>query len=266
MIEIEYVKPASLVAYTENARVHPRAQLDQIKASISEFGFTNPILVDKDNMIIAGHGRHQAACELGLGKVPCIRLEHLTEEQKRTYILADNKIAENAEWDESLLAQELSFLNSLGDTTQLDLTGFSADDLDILLDSDYPESGEPLEDEDDNPYTTKVVSPIYEPKGVQPKVEELSNNSKTLDLLASIEKIELPEDVEDFLVAAAMRHTKFNYEAIAEYYAHAGKEVQELFEDSALVIIDFNKAIENGFVRMSQTFADLHGEANDENE
>ena len=110
---IEQVPVGSLKPYDRNARIHSPKQIAQIAASITAFGFNNPVLIDKNGGIIAGHGRVEAAKLLGLDTVPCVRLEHLSESQKRAYILADNKLAENAGWDPEILKIELQHLTSL---------------------------------------------------------------------------------------------------------------------------------------------------------
>lgn len=113
--EIEYKPTADLIPYARNARTHSEAQVNQIAASIKEFGFNNPVLIGEDNGIIAGHGRVLAAQKLGLERVPCLRLGHLSETERRAYVLADNKIALNAGWDEAMLALEVKDLAELGD-------------------------------------------------------------------------------------------------------------------------------------------------------
>jgi ParB-like chromosome segregation protein Spo0J len=134
-LKIEYRSLDSLVPYAKNPRTHSDEQIAQIAASIREFGFTNPILIDSRQGIIAGHGRLAAAKELGLEKVPCIDLSHLSEAQKRAYIIADNKLALNAGWDDELLRLELTDLKELG--VNLDLTGFDPMELaDIMLGDD----------------------------------------------------------------------------------------------------------------------------------
>jgi hypothetical protein len=110
-------------------------------------------------------------------------------------------------------------------------------------------------------YTRKVVSPVYEPKGEKPDVSELCDLGKVEELLAEIEAADLPEDEKEFLRRAASRHAVFNYEKIAEFYAHAPKKLQTLMENSALVIIDFGKAIEKGFVTLSEKIADVYRES-----
>ena len=126
-LAIEYRQVDDLIPYARNARTHSDQQVAEIAASIREFGWTNPILVDGDNGITAGHGRVLAARKLGLESVPVIELSHLTPIQRQAYILADNKIALNAGWDDELLALELADLADVG--FDVDLTGFSEDEI-----------------------------------------------------------------------------------------------------------------------------------------
>jgi hypothetical protein len=136
----------SLAPYARNARTHSAEQVAQIAASIEEFGWTNPVLVGADGTIIAGHGRLMAAKRLGMAEVPVIVLDHLTEAQRRALVVADNKIALNAGWDEELLAAELRELRDDFDY-DLGVTGFSDEELDaLLLDDEPPAAG--LTDED----------------------------------------------------------------------------------------------------------------------
>lgn len=121
----------ALIPYAHNARTHSDAQVAQIAASIKEFGFTNPVLIDGDNGIIAGHGRVLAARKVGMATVPCIELAHLTDTQRRAYILADNKLALNAGWDVELLGLELADLQAMD--FDVSLAGFDADELAELL-------------------------------------------------------------------------------------------------------------------------------------
>lgn len=120
-----------LIPYANNPRTHSPEQIAQIARSIQEFGFTNPVLIDGKGGVIAGHGRLMAARELGLSTVPVVKLAHLTEAQKRAYIIADNKLALNAGWDEELLAQELQALDING--FDLELTGFAGNEIEALL-------------------------------------------------------------------------------------------------------------------------------------
>lgn len=132
------LKPVTwLKPFDGNARTHPPEQLDEIAASVTAFGFTNPILAQADGTIIAGHGRLEAVTtRLDWDEVPVIILDHLTPEQARLLVLADNKIALNAGWDEEKLAEELLALETMG--LSLELTGFSQDELDEYLGEDPP--------------------------------------------------------------------------------------------------------------------------------
>jgi DNA modification methylase len=123
---------AALKPYARNARTHSRKQITKIAASIERFGFVNPVLIDEDHQIIAGHGRVAAAKRLGLTEVPVLRIEHLSEEEKRAYILADNRLAEDAGWDQELLAIELQGL--IDCDFAIEVTGFEACEVDIVLD------------------------------------------------------------------------------------------------------------------------------------
>ena len=133
-----------LIPYARNARTHSKEQILQLRSSLREFGFVNPIIVDKDLNIIAGHGRVLAAKAEGLSEVPCVFAEHLTDAQKRAYILADNRLALNAGWDEELLALEFGELKDLG--FDLELTGFGLDEIEKLFAAD----GKDVQDDDFN--------------------------------------------------------------------------------------------------------------------
>jgi DNA modification methylase len=129
---VEFVSLSSLRPYNRNARTHSKKQIRQIAASIGRFGFTNPVLISDDGEIIAGHGRVEAAKLLNMQRVPTLRLSHLSEAERRAYILADNKLAQNAGWDRELLALELQGLIDLD--FDVELTGFSLAEAEIVLD------------------------------------------------------------------------------------------------------------------------------------
>ena len=143
---IEKISVDKLIPYARNARTHSDEQVAQIAASIREFGFNNPILIADDNTIIAGHGRVMAARKLGLTDAPCIRLSHLSETQRKAYILADNKLALNAGWENSLLSVELEEL--IGSGFDISLTGFTQEEIDALKPIEVTEG---LTDEDATP-------------------------------------------------------------------------------------------------------------------
>lgn len=137
-LNVEYRNVEALIPYVRNPRTHSEAQIAQIAASIAEFGFTNPILVGIDGIVVAGHGRLAAAKKLGLENVPVLVLGHLTSTQRRALVIADNRIAENAGWDEAMLRIELEALQLEG--FDLDITGFDADALAELIAVDEPDN------------------------------------------------------------------------------------------------------------------------------
>lgn len=159
-LRVEYVAVGSLIPYARNSRTHSDAQVAQIAASIKEFGWTNPVLVDEQQTIIAGHGRVLAAQKLGLDSVPTIALTGLTEAQRRAYVIADNRLALNAGWDEEMLALELQDLAAEGFDT--DLLGFDPDELDAMLNPTQVTDG--LTDEDAVPDAS--VEPVTKPGDV----------------------------------------------------------------------------------------------------
>lgn len=246
--EIVWRDVDTLTPYARNTKKHPRQQVDKISGSIAEFGFDQPIVVDGHGVIIKGHGRREAAIRLGIKQVPVIVRTDLSDAQIRAARLVDNRSNES-EWDLDMLALEIRDLK--GAEFDCDLLGFEAKELEAF--------GDRVEgNEDDGAYTKKIEAPIYEPKGERPPVESLVSFEKTNKLVEEIEASKLPEAEKDFLLAAAARHAVFNYERIAEFYAHASPELQNLMERSALVIIDFEKAIENGFVALSEKIAEAY--------
>ena len=146
--KIELWNLARLIPYDKNAREHSPEQVAQIAASIVEFGFLNPILVDSNDGIVAGHGRLSAAKELALDVVPVVVLDHLTENQKKAYILVDNKLAENATWNEDLLAEEIIKLN-LQDF-DLNILGWTDEELKALQEDGWASDIEDVEKNEEN--------------------------------------------------------------------------------------------------------------------
>lgn len=241
--KIEQLSVEKLIPYAANSRTHSDAQVAQIAASIKEFGWTNPILVDSDNTIIAGHGRLLAARKLGMKEVPAIVLDHLSKSQQRALVIADNQLALNAGWDMDMLKAEIEDLQL--DDFNISLLGFDASQLAEMFDDDIKDVS------NEDPYTAKIKSPIYEPQGEKPEIKELYDDTKTAELIAQIKASKLSEKEKQFLLLAASRHIVFDYAKIANFYAHSEVECQELMENSALVIIDFDKAIANGFVKLT---------------
>jgi DNA modification methylase len=155
LLAITYRAVADLKPYARNARTHSRKQVKQIAAAIKEFGFTNPVLIDESDQIIAGHGRVAAAKLLGLAEVPTLQLSHLSPTQKRAYIVADNRLAEKAGWDKEILAVELQGL--LDDGFEVILTGFEVPEVDVVLDR-AAEAKSDRDRDDEVPSTGSAVS------------------------------------------------------------------------------------------------------------
>ena len=180
-MKIEQVKLDALIPYARNSRTHSDTQVAQIAASIKEFGFTNPVLIDETGSIIAGHGRVMAARKLAITDVPSIRLTHLTEAQKKAYIIADNKLALNAGWDDEMLAVELTDLKDMG--FDLDLTGFSTDEIEALL---APAGTEGLTDEDAVPEVPEAPVTVLGDVWLLGKHRLLCGDSTSID---AVEKL-----------------------------------------------------------------------------
>ncbi len=144
---VEHIAICDLKPWAHNARTHSKKQVRQIADSIEQFGFTNPVLIDEGGTILAGHGRVEAAKLLDMREVPCLRFDHMTEAEKRAYVLADNKLALNAGWDEDLLAAELGALMSDDLDFDVELTGFSIPEIDNLMEAVAPEEeGNPADE------------------------------------------------------------------------------------------------------------------------
>jgi hypothetical protein len=239
-----------------NVRIHPERNLAGIKASLARFGQQRPILVDASGIIRAGNGTHAAAMELGWDTIAIVRTT-LKGSEATAYAIADNRTAELAEWDDTALADTLRALQS--EDFDLDAVGYTGDEVDALIER----LGSELLPGDDAPeglaenYTRKIEAPIYKPTGERPAITDLFDNRKTAELVQEIEAADLPADLAVFLKLAAERHTVFHFRNIAEFYAHADRPTQDLMERSALVIIDFDKAIANGFVHMTERLMSL---------
>jgi hypothetical protein len=236
--------------HPKNHNTHPRDQIERLAKILEYQGFRYPVKVSKlSGYITSGHGRLEAAKANGWTEVPVNFQDYEDETQEYADVQADNAIASWAALDLSRINADLG---ELGPDFDLDLLGIK----DFTLDGSEKE-------QEENPYTSKIEIPIYEPKGEKPKVAELVDDAKTKTLIERINKAEgLPSDLKNFLLKAAERHLVFNYEKVAEYYAWLRTEANpaaELFEESALVIIDFDKAIENGFVKLTTDLATQYG-------
>lgn len=245
-----------------NYRIHNDRNKRVIRKSLEECGAGRSILVDKDNYLIAGNGVYKEAQELGIpvrvietdGKelVVVKRNDLSSDDEKRKLLaLADNHASDTSMFDVDLIVQDFS-------EEDLDLWEFSLDDLEV--------KGFEYEEEKQDAYTKKIVSPIYTPKGEKPRIDELCNMNRWEELMNEIDNSGLNDEERSFLHRAATRHIVFDYGKIAEYYAHASKEMQELMEKSALVIIDFDKAIEMGYVNLKEEIKEQYMEDHTDDE
>lgn len=225
---------SELIPYVRNARTHSEAQVSQIAASIREFGFLSPILVAEDNTILAGHGRLAAALKLGLKKVPCVKENHLTETQKRAYIIADNKLSLNAGWDSELLAVELSELE--GADFNLDLLGFDEAELSSIFDADKDVN------EDDFDVEKELEEPCFSKTGdiwMLGKHRVICGDATKLETFKTL--------LEDTKVNLVVTDPPYN----VNYEGSAGKIKNDNMEDDK-----FYQFLFNSFVNMEQAMAD----------
>lgn len=236
--------------YENNPRFNDEA-VDAVAASIQEFGFKVPIVLDSEGVIVAGHTRWKAALKLQLEEVPCVVADDLSPEQIKAFRLADNKVAELAYWNEEALAKELE------EIADIDMSAFG-------FDGEESDLGDEMED---NTYTAAVNIPQYEVTGKKPTIAEMLDTEKADTLIAKIQASGVSEEEKAFLLRAAHRHNVFNYGNVAEYYAHASPEMQALMEESALVIIDVGNAIANGYATlMGEVLDAMEGDGGNGNE
>ena len=237
----QQVKISKVKGNPNNPRIIKNDKFKKLVKSIQEFPEMlklRPIVVDEEMIVLGGNMRLKASKEAGLKEVWIEIAEGLTEEQKKEFIVKDNVGFGEWEWD--MLANEW-------DSVELAEWG-----LDVWQNED--------DVKEEEVYTKNIEAPTYEPKNEKPKPNELFNTDKVEELIDKIKSLRLSNMEQAFLIYAAYRHTIFDYSKIADFYAHSNKEVQELMEDSALVIIDFNKAIENGYVKLSKEVQELYAE------
>lgn len=227
-VDINAIKP-----YENNARLHSSIQINQIMQSIKEFGFTNPLIIDTEYNLIAGHGRLEALKQLNkidfkdnpILNVPCIQVKDLSDTQKRALCLADNKIALNSTWDNEKLQDELDKLanenfnfHCIGfDDSVFDGFGINTDGINISQ------------------------SILYEPRGFKPEIKELMDLQEYNKKIAYIESLQLDNDFKEFLKLSATRFILFQFDRIADYFASSNKDIQEAMKELILVILDYNK-------------------------
>lgn len=248
----EIVALGKLKPHPRNYRIHPEEQLDHIVQSIRTHGIYRPIVVAQDYTILAGHGVVLAAGKLGLEEVPIVRLDVEPDDPRALKLLTgDNEIANLGEVDDRALAAILSQIRAEDETGLLG-TGFDEKLLADLITSSKAQE----EEEEATQYTAKVQVPTYQPSGEMPNIEALFDNGKTKMIIEAIMAAEgITDEERAFLIMAAQRHTVLHFNKIADYYAQASEVMQDLMEQNALVIVDFDRAIELGYVELTQRIA-----------
>ena len=231
---LHQVKIEKIKSNPNNPRLIKGNKFKKLVKSIKEFPEMlklRPIVVNKEMIVLGGNMRLKACIDAGLKEVWIAKAWELTPEQEQEFIVKDN--SSFGEWDWDVLANEWS-VNKL---EEWGLDGFPFD----------------LKEQDnENIYTQKIEVPKYKISENKPPYKEIYNEDKVQELIKEIELSSANRYEKNFLIKAAYRHTVFNYKKIADFYAHSNKEVQNLMEKSALIIIDFEKAIENGYIALNQ--------------
>jgi len=246
---VKTLKVKELFPNEKNPRKISDSNFERLKNKIQKQGFHTPPKIDNDGVLLGGNMRFRALLDMGLGELEIPVMyppKQLSERERQEVIVSDN--LQEGEWDYDVLANDFEI-----DLTEL---GIDLPEIDIGV-------------EKENIYSDKIARPTYEPqKDTAPPLSELFFTDKYFALIKQIKEKKLPEAVEMFLTFAAARHIVFNYENIAEFYCHQNVEVQDLMEKSALVIIDFEKAIEEGFIKLTNeiqdSFDENSGEVEDE--
>jgi hypothetical protein len=234
--ELLDINSPKIIPNPKNPNKHPEEQIERLSKIIEYQGQRHPLIISKrSGFLVVGHGRLEAIKKLGWEQIAVSYQDFDSEAQEYSFVVSDNAIAS---WSELDLGEVSSEMLDLGPDFDIDLFGIE----NFVID---------LNEEENETYTRKVESPIYTPSGENPNIDTLFDTEVTDKLIAEIDEMVESTEIKIFLKFAAHRHTKFNYKNIAEYYAHASPIVKKLMEDSALVVIDFDKAIELGFVKLS---------------
>jgi hypothetical protein len=271
-MEVEEIQLKDLRQDKRNANKGKKAGNDKLSASVEKLGLGRGIVVDKDNFIIAGNHVQAEALKQGYTKAVIVETTGDTLViTKRTDVEIDSQIGRSLAIADNVTALEsidfdFDVLDELNAEFDLDVDFMPNMDLSMYSDeNEYRGEGDntkgtPTNNENENPYSTKIEAPIYEAKNEKPQIQALYKNERFNQLIEEVESSTLSKEEKEFLKLAAVRHIVFNYELIADFYAHSSKECQELMENSALVIIDFNKAIELGYVRLSEQIANQYAQ------
>jgi hypothetical protein len=261
LLPVEVVPLDSLTPHPRNYRAHPEAQLIHLESSLRENGWNRNVIIARDGTILAGHGIVTAARRIGLDEAPAVRVDVAPDDPRALKILAsDNELSRQAQNDDAAL---LALLEEIRDESGLIGTGFDETLFASFAEATRreQEAWDEMDEERESKYTSRADTPLYAPLGETPDLAELTEQTRYRTLLEGLaQHPDLPGEVYEFLTLAATRHIRFHYGKIAEYYAAAAPEVQRLMEDSALIIIDLERAIELGYARMRDRMIALREE------
>lgn len=252
--EVKMVNINDLKVDGDNPNIMTTAQEKALEESMNRFGYLTPIIIDQDNVIADGEHRLNIYKKFGIDKIPAIQIDMSTGDRKLLRQIL-NKL--KGEHDPSLDAEEFKKLIEAG--MQEDLKIFiQKSDEEILT---IINKTEDINIEDKDYYTHKIQAPQYTPSNTKPKLNDLYNKIKTQELVNKINNLNISEEEKEFLIATAQRFIEFRYDKIADYYAHSNENIQKIMEELALVIIDFNDAINSGFIRICQDLANKYQES-----
>lgn len=248
-MEIKSVPISNLVFDPNNARKHSAKNLKAIASSLEKFGQRKPVVVH-NGVIIAGNGTVEAARSLDWTEITITEVPSDWDiATAKAFAIADNRTAELAEWDTPVLVEQLLEMEDEG----YDLKEFGFDDgIMETLQKDIDDAAGLQQT-----YSNKMNIPQYEVVGEEPPLTELFDSSKSDNLKQQVLDAKLPNDLKEFLLMAANRHVVFDYQKIAEFYPHQPAEIQQLMEESALVLIDAEDAIRNGYANFLTTIEQL---------
>lgn len=247
-----------------------RGNIEAVARSLEQFGQRKPLIVrKKDKVVLSGNHTLAAATSLGWKEIAVVWVDD-DEPTGKAWALADNHTSDLGTYDDENLAAMIAAV-AAADEALLAATSYDEADLEALREaianSADNENYLPTDDADEDDgslYSRKLGTPVYSIVGKEPAISDLFDTTKHDELVESIRQVEMPDEMRAFLIAAASRHTVFDYRSIAEFYAHQSADIQQLMEESALVIIDFDDAIARGFVKLSERLDRLVNEAMEE--
>ena len=241
--ELRRVRASELLPNPRNWRRHPEGQSNVLRGALEEIGYADALIAYETPdglMLIDGHLRAETTPDM---EVPVL-VTDLDEQEANALLATLDPLAAMADPDQDKLTALLETVTSSNDSMNALLETLKDGYDPLILSDDQPEP--------DNPYTRKIETPIYEPTGIPPNLNDLRDRNIADALIEEIKQANLPDEIKEFLFDAAERHVVFHFQRIANYYAHASPDIKALMGRSALVIIDYNQAVENGFIKFQE--------------